>query len=272
VSDGIRARSRRGAIGESWWSKRFIAVLESLGFGARLTRGRAYARGGRVLDLQVEPGEVSARVQGSRARPYQVRIGLEPFGDADWVCAEKAMAERALFAARLLAGEMPTQIEEAFEACELSLFPRTAAELKSSCTCPDWANPCKHVAAVFYLLAEAFDESPFLVLTWRGRRKADLIEHLRALRGGAGGAAPTREPEPEDAGPPLEELLDRFYEAGRDLDELTVRPRAAHVPDAVLRQAGPVGVRLGRRDLVELLAPLYETMAREAERRWLDRD
>jgi uncharacterized Zn finger protein len=268
----MRARSRRGAIGESWWSKRFIDVLESLGFGARLTRGRAYARGGRVLEMEIAPGEVRARVQGSRSGAYQVRIGLRVLSEADWARVERAMAARALFAAKLLAGEMPQQIEEAFEASRLSLFPRSASELRSSCTCPDWANPCKHVAAVFYLLAERFDDDPFLVLTWRGRTKADLIDHLRALRGGTSARAKDEAAAaPEDAGPPLEECLDGFYEAGGDLDRLTVRPRAAHVPDALLRQAGPVGVRLGRRDLVELLAPLYETMAREAERRWLDR-
>src|SRR6266540_3345703 len=96
VEGGIKARSRRGQIGESWWSGRFVAILESLGMGPRLGRGRAYARAGQVLDLGVTAGTVSARVQGSRARPYRVSIGLGRFGEADWARVESALAARAV--------------------------------------------------------------------------------------------------------------------------------------------------------------------------------
>src|SRR6266508_3513381 len=147
VEGGIKARSRRGQIGESWWSGRFVAILESLGMGPRLGRGRAYARAGQVLDLGVTAGTVSARVQGSRARPYRVSIGLGRFGEADWARVESALAARALYSAKLLAGEMPLQIEEVFSSCGLSLFPERAQDLAMSCSCPDWAVPCKHIAA-----------------------------------------------------------------------------------------------------------------------------
>src|SRR5262245_39002125 len=183
VEGGIRARSRRGDFAGTWWSRRFIEILESYEYGARLRRGRSYARAGQVLDLTVARGVVRARVQGSRPRPYRVEVTVRTLSDRDWERAERTMAEKAVFAARLLAGEMPDEIEEAFTASRLTLFPRSGRELASSCTCPDWASPCKHVAAVFYLLAEAFDRDPFLIFEWRGRTKDELLGRLRALRG-----------------------------------------------------------------------------------------
>jgi uncharacterized Zn finger protein len=182
VSGGIKAQSTRGAIGESWWSRRFLNVLESFALGSRLTRGRSYARRGQVLSLSVAPGTVSAVVQGSRPRPYDVEIELRAFDDATWLAVETALAEQAIFTARLLAGEMPAQIEEVFTAAGAPLFPTGAEQLDMSCSCPDWGVPCKHVAATFYLLAEAFDADPFEILHWRGRDRATLLARLRALR------------------------------------------------------------------------------------------
>ena len=92
------------------------------------------------------------------------------------------MAAQALPLAQLLAGEMPRDIEELFAACKVALFPRRTRELTARCTCPDWENPCKHIAAVYYLLAERFDDDPFLIFAWRGRSQDELLERLRALR------------------------------------------------------------------------------------------
>jgi uncharacterized Zn finger protein len=278
VEGGIRATSQRGDIGESWWSRRFLSLLEEFGYGSRLARGRNYARRGQVLDLSVVAGEVRATVQGSRRQPYRVRIGLEPLDDSDWRRAEQAMAERALFMALLLAGEMPQQIEEAFEACALSLFPRFGSELGSGCTCPDWARPCKHVAAVFYLLAEAFDADPFLVFEWRGRTKEQLIEDLRALRGSLEGTGSGEEgpgvgvPEPLVADRPLGELVAGFFDAGPGLEEVSVAPEAGEAPEGVVRQLGPLGVKVGGRDVAEVLAGWYGWLAAEGSRRALGED
>jgi hypothetical protein len=107
VEGGIKARSRRGAIGEQWWSRRFIAVLESQGMSGRLARGRSYARAGQVLDFKLSQGKVTAQVQGSRVRPYQVRIGVLPLTAAQWRVVQDRLAGQALFRAKLLAGEMP---------------------------------------------------------------------------------------------------------------------------------------------------------------------
>ena len=138
--------------------------------GSRLSRGRTYARKGQVISLEVQAGEVRAKVQGSRTRPYDVRIGLAAFSQLVWAKAEIALSEQALPSAKLLAGEVPPELEELFAAAGAPLFPRRGAELDQRCSCPDGFVPCKHLAATFYLLAEAFDDDPFLILRWRGRR------------------------------------------------------------------------------------------------------
>lgn len=189
VSGGLRARSARGAIGVSWWSRRFLDVLESFALGTRLTRGRSYARSGQVLALDVAPGLVTASVQGSRPTPYRVRIGLQVFAEADWTRLEELLAAQALFSARLLAGDLPPELEEVFAEADAPLFPSSVRELAMSCSCPDFAIPCKHLAATFYLLAEAFDADPFQLLRWRGRGREQLLARLRAIRTSGGGAA-----------------------------------------------------------------------------------
>ena len=182
VEGGMKARTSRGAIGQTWWSRRFLDVLESFALGTRLTRGRSYARKGQVISLEVGPGEVRAVVQGSRAKPYQVRITLAPFPEMVWARAEIALADQALPSAKLLAGEVPPELEEIFLAAGAPLFPSTVRELDQRCSCPDWEVPCKHLAATFYLLAESFDNDPFLILRWRGRERETLLDRLRALR------------------------------------------------------------------------------------------
>ncbi len=286
VKDGLRAKSKRGAIGETWWSQRFIEVLEDFHEGPRLARGRAYARRGQVIEMDVEAGEVSARVQGSRARPYSVSIGVTVLGDADWARVEEAMASQAVFLARLLAGEMPHEIGDAFAATGLSLFPATADDLDTDCSCPDWENPCKHIAAVYYLLAEAFDRDPFLIFAWRGRSRERLLAELRALRGrgvgpasGAIDAADAALPaEPEGlvgfigphgvdfAGEITAEMASRFWDAGGDLASVRVEPRAVAMPDAILRDLAPSGLSAGGHPLDDLLAPAYRTIAAAALR------
>ncbi|MBO4163232.1 SWIM zinc finger family protein [Micromonospora sp. MMS20-R2-23] len=182
VDGGLRARSTRGAIGVSWWSRRFLEVLESFALGTRLTRGRAYARRGQVLRLDVSPGRVEASVQGSRPRPYPVVITLPPFPEALWARVERELAGQAFFSARLLAGDLPAELEELFAGAGAPLFPDSVGELTQRCGCPDFAVPCKHLAATFYLLAEAFDADPFQLLHWRGRSRDALLGRLRSLR------------------------------------------------------------------------------------------
>ncbi|TCB96445.1 hypothetical protein E0H26_14935 [Micromonospora zingiberis] len=280
VDGGLRARSTRGAIGVSWWSRRFLEVLESFALGTRLTRGRSYARAGQVVRLDVAPGVVSAAVQGSRPRPYQVHIALPPFPPQLWDRIEAELAAQAFFSARLLAGDLPAELEELFDAADAPLFPATVTELDQRCSCPDAAVPCKHLAATFYLLAEAFDADPFALLHWRGRSRDDLLDRLRVLRGAGHepGTVQPRSPagQPDGrttvAGPPagaaraladlpvapLAETVDRFWLPPVPLPDRP--PSLASRPDLLLRQLGAPAPAIGGPGLLERLRQAYRQL------------
>jgi uncharacterized Zn finger protein len=252
VEGGVKARSVRGAIGTSWWSGRFIEVLEGLGVGGRLQRGRNYARRGQVISLDIDAGSVVASVQGSRARPYRVRIGITAFGKAEWASVEEALAGNAWFVASLLAGEMPADIEDVFAAVGLSLFPRGAAELSMDCSCPDWEVPCKHLAAVFYLLAERFDDDPFRILAWRGREREELLGRMHQADSTSEHRAPV--------GAPLTDVLDIFF-----VSPSPVPLRRSHSGGALLvDQLPPVDVMVRSRPLADALRPVYAALSAPA--------
>ncbi|MBR8838250.1 MAG: SWIM zinc finger family protein [Stigonema ocellatum SAG 48.90 = DSM 106950] len=166
-----------------WWSQRWLDLLDSYRFKKRLERARNYARQGNVLSIEFKGAKVLARVQGSEAEPYKISLSLDPFSDEQWGYVIETMSERAIFAAKLLAGEMPQNIEEVFTTNGLSLFPFTLSDVHSKCSCPDQANPCKHIAAVYYQLGDRFSEDPFVLFQLRGRTKEQIISDLRKLRG-----------------------------------------------------------------------------------------
>jgi uncharacterized Zn finger protein len=257
VDGGLKARSTRGAIAQTWWSQRFIGVLEGIGMGSRLQRGRSYARKGQVVSMDVGPGLVTAVVQGSRVRPYRVRIGVGAFGKGEWTQVEGALAENAWYAAALLSGEMPDDIEDVFAGLGLSLFPATARELSLDCSCPDGAVPCKHLAATFYLLAESFDEDPFAILAWRGREREDLLANLQAARSQGRPAADRAEP----PGRPLTECLDSYFIRQADIPSPS---RRVTLSTALLDQLPDVTVGVRGRPLIEILRPAYAAL-REGE-------
>jgi uncharacterized Zn finger protein len=258
VEGGLRARSRRGEIGQTWWSARFIDGLDALGMGGRLARGKRYARAGQVIELRVQPGSATALVQGSRPRPYRVRIGLVSFGKADWTRVEQALADDAWYTAKLLAGEMPTDIEEVFAAAGLSLLPVGARDLSMDCSCPDFAVPCKHLVATLYLLAETFDDDPFQILALRGRSRDELLENLSARRRGT---APRAAGAPSPGAPALSDCLDTFWVA--PVRPPAPRPAAVAV-DSLLDQVPPRGLVVRGRDLIELLRPVYGALGEAA--------
>lgn len=177
---GIRMKKA----GTTWWGQHWIQALELVlrAQAGRLARGRTYARAGRTHDLVVECGKVKAQVTGSRATPYAVTIELEQLDEATWKKAIDGMAAKAQFSAELLAGHMPIEVDHVFQAAGTSLFPKQRSELKTSCSCPDWGDPCKHVAATHYVLGEAFDRDPFLLFELRGKTKDQVLEALRAAR------------------------------------------------------------------------------------------
>ncbi len=182
VEDGIKAKSRRGAIGEEWWSQKWVSILESISLSNRLQRGRNYARRGQVMDFKLRSGKVEAKVQGSVSRPYSIEIIIKPFNSEGWNRIIKKLSKEAFFAAKLLAGEVPRDIEDIFDAVGLSLFPQSSKDIETYCSCPDTANPCKHIAAVHYILAEEFDVNPFMLFKLRGMTKKEIILALRKER------------------------------------------------------------------------------------------
>jgi uncharacterized Zn finger protein len=268
VEDGIKAKSKKGAIGKEWWSKRFVNVLESFDIGARLTRGRSYARKGQVISIDVQKGVAKAKVQGTRPEPYDITIKFPPISDEDWDEVISAMASKAVFAAKLLSGEMPQDIEEAFSEAKVSLFPEED-DLETDCTCPDWSNPCKHIAAVYYLLAEQFDRDPFLIFKLRGRTKEEIIEALRERRASSA-AEETEVPESCRAFiskyevKPLEESIDTFWQGCCGPSSFEVNPRRPEVEGAVLKRLGDSPFCIGKDNLASLLAKAYEIVSRAA--------
>lgn len=240
VEGGIQSRSQRGAFAANWWAKRWLSVLESYGIGSRLQRGRSYARSGQVLNIDVQAGRVKAQVQGSRPRPYTVEIQVTTLPDSEWEHVLDTISQQAIFAAQLLDGEMPQEIETAFEQAGVSLFPAKTRDIVTECSCPDYSNPCKHIAAVYYLLGEQFDQDPFLIFALRGRTREQLIEALRKLRAAATGESGANDVSIETV-PPVPSLNDQIEDFwGSDLlDWSPPHISAPEIDGAVLRRLGP---------------------------------
>jgi uncharacterized Zn finger protein len=255
VAGGIKAQSRGGAFGKSWWAKRWIEVLDSFNLGARLTRGRSYARQGQVISIDVGDGTVTAKVQGSQPKPYDISINVNRLSDADWEKVIDRLNEQAVFAAKLLGGEMPHEIESAFADCGTSLFPKRMDDLTTDCSCPDWSNPCKHIAAVYYLIGEEFDRDPFLMFRLRGKRREDLLRQLHAHPTTAPiSTATAEEPLPADA---------RAYWDVALPGDLVGDTTAPPVTAAALRRLGKFPYWRGEQPLAESLQAVYVN-AREA--------
>jgi uncharacterized Zn finger protein len=242
VEGGIKAKSKRGKFVENWWADRWIKALTRLMDSGRLNRGRNYARRGQVIEINVERGHISARVQGSRRRPYKVSIGLKPLSDRQWDKVFDELAEQAIFAAQLFSGEMPAEIDQVFDAVKVPLFPAARGDLKTDCSCPDWANPCKHIAAVYYVLGERFDKDPFLLFELRGQSKDEIVAALRERRvqgmdvADEPAYAPDMVEAVETVG--LEQCLDRYWTLGPGTENVTVRIAVPKVDMALLKRMG----------------------------------
>jgi uncharacterized Zn finger protein len=254
TDEGIKARSKRGAFVKNWWAGRWLEAMEQVMDRGRLQRGRRYARQGQVLALEEGRGQITARVQGSRRTPYRITIELQPLSDADWEKVVAALAERPLFAAQLLAGEMPLEIEEAFTAANVSLFPGRQ-ELEQDCNCPDWVAVCKHLAAVHYILAERFDADPFLLFRLRGKTQEEILASLGT------GATPDSFPAPEYApAPPLAESLATFWMSGPELAQFRAHITLPETPYPILERLGdPDFLPEARRWLTQAYDAVAET-------------
>ena len=165
-----------------WWVQRWLELLDSYRFKKRLERARIYAKEGNVLSIDFQGSKAIAMVQGSEPEPYRVSLRLEAFTDEDWGFVIESLGQKAIFSAQMLAGEMPEAIEQVFTQNGLNLFPFTLGDVKSKCSCPDKANPCKHIGAVYYQLGDRFSEDPFVIFQLRGRTRDSILDSLQEFR------------------------------------------------------------------------------------------
>jgi uncharacterized Zn finger protein len=262
TKDGIKAQSKRGAFAKNWWAQRWIAALERLVDSGRLSRGRSYARKGQVLSIDETKDGIVARVQGSMRTPYKISIKINHLTDSEWGKAFDTLAEQAIFTAQLLAGEMPQDIEQAFERAKVSLFPSKRGDLTTDCSCPDYSNPCKHIAAAHYILGERFDEDPFLIFRLRGRTQEQVMQELRERR--AGSDEPIEdEAEVTEVIVPLEEQIENFWDVRAPLEgfALSIRPPAIDMP--LLKRLGEANF-VPEPGIQSWLSAAYQTISRKA--------
>ncbi len=181
-SEITTALSNEGLSHQPWWVEQWMELINSYRFKKRLERAWTYAREGNVTSIRFEGRRVHARVQGTGAEPYKVKLWLDVLNDEDWSYVLEALTQKARWSAQLLAGIMPADIERAFAASGRRLFPFKLQEVRSECNCPDKANPCKHISAIYFLMGDRFSEDPFVLFQLRGRTRSKLIEDLAKQR------------------------------------------------------------------------------------------
>ena len=170
----------------TWWGKRFIAALEAFTDSARLGRGRSYASGGKIKEYRINQGKITAKVRGSinpyfgvyKEPLYNTTIEIKPISASDWSKAIAHISSKASFVSKLLMNEVPDKIEEAFAELSLHLLPQSRKDFTTKCSCPDYSNPCKHIAGVYYLVASELDSNPFLLFELRGLEREKLLQEL----------------------------------------------------------------------------------------------
>lgn len=222
---------------QPWWVLQWMELINGYRFKKRLERAWEYVRSGNVLSIRFEGRRVHARVQGSDRDPYKVKLWLDVLSDEDWGYVLEALSQKARWSAQLLAGIMPEDIERAFAASGRRLFPFKLQEVRSECSCPDKANPCKHVSAVFYLMGDRFSEDPFVLFQLRGRTRSQLLAELAARR--REGVELPAEQAPHPQHPALSDPVRWWrYDAALDSDLVVITP--ALEGESGLDGAGPL--------------------------------
>ena len=170
----------------TWWGDRFIQALEAFTDDNRLKRGRSYASGGKVKTFEINLNKITAQVRGSvnpyfgvyKEPTYNIEIQITPIAKTRWNEAIQKLSSKASIISRLLLNEVPENIENTFSHLGLHLLPHSSKDFKTKCDCPDYANPCKHIAGVYYLVASQLDNNPWLLFELRGLSKAELQAKL----------------------------------------------------------------------------------------------
>ena len=181
-NNNITAIGDEGLGQQPWWVEQWMELINGYRFKKRLERAWGYAREGNVTSIRFEGRRVHARVQGTGEDPYKVKLWLDVLNDEDWGYVLEALTQKARWSAQLLAGIMPSDIERACAASGKRLFPFKLQEVRSECSCPDKANPCKHISAVYFLMGDRFSEDPFVLFQLRGRNRTKLLEDLAEKR------------------------------------------------------------------------------------------
>ncbi|MEL6330148.1 MAG: hypothetical protein AAFR38_10840 [Planctomycetota bacterium] len=255
-----------------WITQRFMRIVESAASGESLREGLEYARGGQTRKLEFVDGQAEASVQGRRPRAYVTRLALKPFTPEEREKVVEAMGRQAKYAAKLLARELPQNIEDAFGPLGLRLFPAEPSDFILTCSCKEENKPwCKHVVCVAALVAEKLQSDPLMLFDLRGLAGAELIERLReqrALAGQGPGESPVHQalvPGVTDAQPaPIDADLESFWSAGPELEDMVLPLERPEVASPLLRRLGPSPFTEGRFPLVGLLATCYELIGDDA--------
>ena len=161
----------RQTFGKTWWGEQWLKALTNIDYSNRIPRGLSYARTGKVSDIELNNGKITSYVRGSRSRPYKVELGMDKFSLPSMKKLIDSMLEYPTIVSRLLNGKMDPLLLEIADRQGIFLFPRESKDMKMSCSCPDWAVPCKHIAATIYKVCSDIDNNPFVLFEFRG---ADL--------------------------------------------------------------------------------------------------
>jgi uncharacterized Zn finger protein len=248
-------------IDREWWTQQWLDLINTYRFKKRLERGWQYAREGKVLSIKFPNQEVIAIVQGSDPKPYQVSLGLDTLSDEDWDYVIENMSQRAIFSAKLLAGEMPHNIEDVFAAAGKTLFPLSLSDIRSRCSCPDPKNPCKHISAVYYLLGDRFGEDPFVLFQLRGRTKEQILTALRQRRG-MEGEENSQLNSGENSPTSNNQLpkVDRFWEYNQQLESSLVVIVPPPSSETVLDILGPIPLATDGKGIASKSSPASEAL------------
>jgi uncharacterized Zn finger protein len=276
---------------KTWWGKEFLNALENCMEAGRLARGRGYAAPYRRTEFSIRQGTITATMVGNINRYfgvhetpyYAVKIEFEKVAAAHWKTIVKRLGSNADWVTHLILGEVPPTIEKAFAGSRVKLLPRTGREIHSTCSCPDWANPCKHVAGVYFHVAALLDRDPLLLFELRGMDRLQLRQAVARSDFGAAliGDAGVGEPDLADAlrepripavavsgsDTPASDL--RAFWRGRPLPrEVTAEGQAPPVSALLLRREGDYPKFWHRNtSFIEAMAAVYERIAKGIPRR-----
>jgi len=257
VKGGIRSQNAHSGPLRTWWSRRWTEVIERFRLGARLGRGRNYAVSGQVSRLEIAPGLITAQVQGANTEPYASSIRFRTVPEEAKAALIDALRAQPMLVARLLVAELPLEVEGLFRAVGCPLFPQRENDLTSRCSCPDYANPCKHLAAIYYLLGEAITKNPLLLLGVRGISRAELLGDAALTAPAPAATARPDAPAPVDLAGFYGSPHPPFEDFGTAVKALT------HAP--LIYRLGPLPFWRGQERFSDTLEHLY---ARAAARGW----